>query len=172
MLRTPVQTVINITVIILIIGALVFGALAMIPSRNPLGPIIGRVLTTKEILSGLLSTLDPVELAEALEANPEMTDDLLAELGEDGAVIIATAINDNPEFIAAFVANISPETVATLLNDPGAAEFTVSLMDHLEPEAVAGVVNENGEVITTLVGSMDPRVLAEAINKLSGKEEG
>ena len=52
MLRTPVQTVINITVIILIIGALVFGALAMIPSRNPLGPIIGRVLTTKEILSG------------------------------------------------------------------------------------------------------------------------
>ena len=85
MLRTSVQTAINVVVIVLLVGAVVFGAIALIPSRNPAGPLIGKLLSVKGNLSGLLANLDPAKLAEAMRENPEMTLDLLAELGEDGA---------------------------------------------------------------------------------------
>jgi len=165
MSRNSTQTVINFAILILIIGALILGALVMIPSRNPLGPMIGRLLSSKYILSGLLGSLDTAALAEALRENPEMLSEIVVELGPEGAEIIATAVNDNPGATAQFVAELKPETLARLINDPGTAEFTVALTRYLDPSATARVVNENGDWLSELVGLLDARVLAGAVNE-------
>ena len=86
MLRTSVQTVTNIIIILLVVGAIIMGAAALVPAKNPAGPLIGKVLTTKHILSGMLGNLDPKALGEALRNNPNMMADLIVELGDDGAV--------------------------------------------------------------------------------------
>ena len=103
MLRTSVQTAINIVVIVLLVGTVVLGAVALIPSRNPAGPLIGKLLSARGNLSGLLANLDPAKLAQAMRENPDMTADLLAELGAEGARMVAEAVNENPDFVSALL---------------------------------------------------------------------
>src|SRR4030042_1249822 len=128
MLRTSVQTVVNIVVVLLVVGALALGAVSFIPAKNPAGPLIGKALSAKHILSGMLENLDPEALGEALRNNPNMLDDLFKEMGEEEAADIADAINENEELVTALVGELDPETVAFMLNDPAQAEFTVTLV--------------------------------------------
>ena len=164
MLRASVQKLINILLIIILIGSIVFGALTLIPSRNPVGPLLGKIISSKGNLSGLLENLDPVKLAEALRENPNMISDLFAELGEEGAQLIAQQVNEDPEFISALLSELEPATLAVALNDPRSQQFTLALMDYLDPQAIATVVNRSGDFLTALLGYLDPRVVAEAVN--------
>jgi hypothetical protein len=164
MLRTSVQTVINIIVVLLVIGALAMGAASFLPAKNPAGPLIGKALSAKHILSGMIENLDPAALGEALRNNPNMLSDLIAEMGDDGATDLATAINENPAFITAVVHEIDPETIAYVMNSPESAEFTVNLVNNLNPAAIASIVNASGDFASALVGELDPQVIANVVN--------
>jgi hypothetical protein len=164
MLKTQFQGIINIIVIVTLVGSVIMGVVAFIPSHNPVGPLLGKVLTSKGVLSGMLDNLDPVALAEALRENPNMLSDLMAELGPENARKLAEDINENPEFIAVFLANSDPKTLAYMLNDPKGAEFTAEVTKYLDPAGMAGVLNQNGPFVAELLGELDPQVIAGALN--------
>ncbi len=162
LIKSPLQTVINIVVIVLVVGALALGAAVTLPSKNPLGPLMGKFVSSKGNLSELLANLDPRELGKALAANPQMTGEILAALGEDGARVIAEAVNQNPEFISQMLDYLDPAVVADMVNSSG--DFSAELTRHLDPQAVARVLNENGEWLTQLLGKLNPAVVAQAVN--------
>ena len=108
LLRAPFQAVINITVITLVIAAMVLGVLMLVPAKNPAGSLVGKVLSSKGNLSSLLASLDPQDLADALNENPEMASMIVKELGDQDAKMIAEAVNNNPQFISQLIAGLNP----------------------------------------------------------------
>lgn len=164
LLKSPFQTVINIVVIFLLVASLVMGIVLLVPSRNPAGPLLGKIISSKNNLPELLANLDPKELGQVLSENPEMMNLLLRELSKDDdeARIIAEAVNNNPEFISQLLDYLDVDTVAKIVN--GAGDFTVRLMGALDPAAIAKVVNESGPWVSDLLGRLDPQVLAEVLN--------
>ena len=86
------QTVVNILVLVIFLGFVVLGALFALPGRSPFGPLMGKLMNSKSLLSGILSSLDPVELAHAL-SNPAFVSELLKQLDP---AIMAEAVNENP----------------------------------------------------------------------------
>ncbi len=74
------QTIVNILVLMLFLGFVILGALFALPARSPFGPLMGKLMSSKSLLSGIIASLDPAELAKALNDNPEFTKELIAQL--------------------------------------------------------------------------------------------
>ena len=71
MLYKPgLQKVINALVILLLVGSAVIAIVGFLPTRSPLGGLIGKVTDTKT-LSALIGALSPEQVGKAIEDNPE-----------------------------------------------------------------------------------------------------
>lgn len=71
MLYNPsLQKIINAVVILLLVASAAIAVVGFLPSRSPLGPLIGKLSNTKT-LSGLIGALDPRAVGEALKDNPQ-----------------------------------------------------------------------------------------------------
>ncbi|RJP26051.1 MAG: hypothetical protein C4536_16470 [Actinobacteria bacterium] len=163
LLRRPVQLVINITVVVLIAGFLVVGAVMVLPSRSPLGPLLGSIASDVDLLSNMLANTEPKAVAQALNENPEFISELLKALTDEGSVaVIAQALNENPEMLTAATPYLDPSSIAYILNE--SSQFLTDLVGELDPEIIAAAVNQNGAFVAELIGYLDAEALNAGIN--------
>ena len=105
LINRNVQKVINIIVIVLLLSMVAVGAVLTLPADSPLGPILGKIFNSKDILVNFVDTLDPKEIAQAVNEDPQMLVELLSLLDEDN---IALAVNMNEEFLCELIASLDP----------------------------------------------------------------
>ena len=109
LLRRPVQLVVNIIVVVLVVAFVALGAVMVIPSRSPMGAMLGKIASDVDLLANMLANTEPEAVAQALNENPEFISELLAAMVSEGTIpVIAQVINDNPEFLIASTAYLDP----------------------------------------------------------------
>ncbi len=174
------QTLINAAVILLLAGAAVVGIVGFIPTRSPLGPLLGK--GSVKNTSSMLSALDPKVVGEAIQENPEFLVEMMKYGDPSGTAI---ALNENPEWVSEVLSNVDGEVVAGVVNknekylsesakysDPeGSAKiinkagpFIRDMVSKLNGQVIANVVNENGEYISKLISYTDYDVAAQSMN--------
>jgi len=80
LLNRNVQKIINVIVIVGLVGLVAAGAVMTLPADSPLGPLMGKIFNSKDIFVNFVGTLDPVEVAQAINEDPDMLVEVLASL--------------------------------------------------------------------------------------------
>src|SRR5450830_1629735 len=91
------QTLINAVVILLLVGFAVVGLVGFIPTRSPLGPLIGKMSSNVKSTSSMLGALDPKAVGKSVKENPNFLVEMMKYMNPGGT---ATAVNENPEWLA------------------------------------------------------------------------
>ncbi len=173
-------------VILLVLGFLVAGAVIALPSRSPLGSMIGKMASNSDLLSAMMASTSPKAVAQAINENPGFLRDLLQAMAEQGTVqVLAEAINQNPTMLletsryldAAAIAGpinehadllielvkaLDTQVVVDAVNQNG--RFLAELLRHLDAQALSKGINENALFLTNLISYLDPQVVAEVVN--------
>ena len=97
LLNKRTQLVLNTAVVILVLAAIILGAVMVLPARSPLGPLMGKFASDVDFLSNMLADTEPKAVAEALNENPEFLSDLFGAMVEEGTIeVVAMTINVCP----------------------------------------------------------------------------
>ena len=91
LLSRGMQGVVNIVVIFLLLAMVIMGGMMVLP-KNPMGTLMGKLISQPGMLSGLLNKLDPKVLAAAMNADPTMMSKVMSELDPK---MVATTVNEN-----------------------------------------------------------------------------
>ena len=81
------QTLINAVVVVLVVAGLVVAAVGFIPTRSPLGPLLGKMSSDAKSTSALISALDPKAIGQALKDNPEFVVEVMKYMDPKGTAI-------------------------------------------------------------------------------------
>ena len=79
LLSRGMQGVVNVVVIFLLLATLIMAGMMVLP-KNPMGMLLGKLVSQPGMLSGMLSKLDPKVLAAAMNADPTMMSKMMLSL--------------------------------------------------------------------------------------------
>ena len=107
-----------------------------------IGAIAGMLANADGLMTGMMSSLNPR--------------------------VVADAVNKNGTFMAQMIANLDPKVLAAAINSNPA--FMAGLIKELDPAAVAASVNKNIGFMTRMIEALHPNVFTDSagvvINKM------
>ncbi len=156
LLRKPVQLVVNLIVLGLVLVFMFMGLVMLTPAKTGVGALLGKMASRNQLLSGIISGLDPVALAQAVNENPEFLDALIKEMGssEESMQNLVLVVNTKPTFVIEVVNNLNPQVIALALeaNIP----FVDSLLELARRQAGRGHPQRHPQVHLGPHGLLEP----------------
>ena len=99
-----------------------------------LGRFWGKMGSNKELISGVMESMDPRSIAEA--------------------------INENAGFMGQVMAYLDPKAIADSMSE--GLDFAGEVMKYLDPQAVAAVINKNERLLPRYIECINPNVFTRS----------
>ncbi len=131
-------------------------------SQQLLASTASIVNSNPTFLKNLLKYLNAKVVAAALNANGEMTTNLLDRLSPSA---VASIVNANRNFLRDLIGHMDPKVIASTTNNTG--PFMTRLYAFLDEGVIGDVVNHNQTFMIDLVTNLSPTVVAGAVNDAS-----
>jgi len=106
-----------------------------------IGAIAGMLANADGLMTGMMSSLNPR--------------------------VVADAVNKNGTFMAQMIANLDPKVLAAAINSNPA--FMAGLIKELDPAAVAASVNKNIGFMTRMIEALHPNVFTDSAGVVIAK---
>lgn len=135
----------NLNVIMLSVltyrSELITKGVTMSELQRKLGAMAGKMANNKDLISGMMSAVDPK--------------------------VVANAVNDNKDLLINTMSYLDPEILAGIINSN--PDFLGKVMRNLDAAAIAKAMNKNQRFVTQLIENTDPNVFSRSVNVVFNK---